>query len=78
MLVGICEWATGDRRGKKEDTCANQRRIKWRAMGQITGLLLKMMPRWDLDKCEWPGDGGLLIGKVQIYPDLVFIVEEPS
>lgn len=43
----------------------------------MTGLPLKMMPRGDLDKCEWPGDDGLSVGKVQIYPDLVFIVEEP-
>lgn len=26
----------------------------------------EMVPRWDLDKCEWPGDDGLSADKVDL------------
>lgn len=71
-----CERVTGDKRGKKEDICGNQMKIKWGALGQRTGLLLK----WCLGG-TWTNVNGqemMVFQQIKsIYPYSVFIVEEP-
>lgn len=75
--MSTCEKASGTGEVREEIHVRIRGELKGEWLGIQPVHFLKMMPLWGWNGSDWPGDDGLLVGKVQVYPELVFYLFFP-